>query len=185
MISGETELPTIYLRTGEIYFTAQPVVIITVLGSCVSVNLFHRRLGLSAVSHGLMPHCRNQQACDGSCAESAKYVECSLHTMVDWFKRSGVALRELETGVYGGADMFGKPSAAKFTFSVGKQNIETAVNALSNEGVPVLTMDVGGTQGRKIYFNTRTGEVLLKRLQPGVVLAGAIGNNDNNEIKRI
>jgi len=26
-------------------------------------------------------------------------------------------------------------------------------------------------QGRKIFFNTRSGEVLLKRLQPGIILA--------------
>jgi chemotaxis receptor (MCP) glutamine deamidase CheD len=32
-------------------------------------------------------------------------------------------------------------------------------------------MDVGGAQGRKLFFNTATGEVLLKRLQPGVIVA--------------
>jgi chemotaxis receptor (MCP) glutamine deamidase CheD len=34
----------------------------------------------------------------------------------------------------------------------------------------VLARDVGGTRGRKIFFNTETGEVLLKRLQPNVTL---------------
>ncbi len=47
-----------------------------------------------------------------------------------------------------------------------------AMQALEKESLSILSIDVGGTTGRKLYFNTRTGEVLLKRLQPRVILAG-------------
>jgi chemotaxis protein CheD len=177
MILSERELPTIYIGSGEICFTDQPNVIVTVLGSCVSVTLFHRRLGLGAICHGLLPHCRNRGACSHTCAESAKYVECSLRTMVGRFKQHGIAVRELETGLYGGADMFGASSSARSRFSVGKQNIETAFSVLETEGLQVFDKNVGGRQGRKIHFNTRTGEVRLMLLQPGVVLAENNGNN--------
>lgn len=180
MLIAEREVPTIYIGSGEICFTDQPNVIVTVLGSCVSVTLFHRRLGLGAMSHGLLPHCRNQKACGRSCAESAKYVACSLRTMVGRFKQYGIAARELEAGIYGGADMFGASSLTRSRFSVGKQNIETAVNVLEAEGLQVFDKNVGGSRGRKIHFNTQTGEVRLTLLQPGVVLAG---NNVNNKAK--
>jgi len=176
MIPGERELPVIYMRSGEICFSDEPNVIVTVLGSCVSITLFHRRLGLGAMSHGLLPHCRNRGACSHSCAESAKYVECSLHTMIGRFKQYGIPVRELETGIYGGADMFGALSSGRSRFSVGKQNIETAVKVLETEGIQVASKNVGGIQGRKIKFNTQTGEVRLILLQPGVVLAGSNGN---------
>jgi chemotaxis protein CheD len=35
---------------------------------------------------------------------------------------------------------------------------------LKSEGLQLHVVDVGGLQGRKIFFNTHTGEVLLKRL---------------------
>jgi chemotaxis protein CheD len=168
----EEDILTIYLRSGEIYFTDRPSVVITVLGSCVSVTLFHRRLGLSSISHGLLPHCRNRLDCGGACNESAKFVECSLSTMVDRFKQSGVALRELEARIYGGAEMFSARPGAKRAISVGRQNITTAQKIIDREGLKVVFSDVGGAQGRKIFFNTATGDVLLKRLSPRIILAG-------------
>lgn len=35
---------------------------------------------------------------------------------------------------------------------------------MKSEGLTLITRDVGGIQGRKIFFYTHTGEVLLKRL---------------------
>ncbi len=176
MIPGERELPVIYMRSGEICFTDQPNVIVTVLGSCVSVTLFHRRMGLGAMSHGLLPHCRNRGACSDNCAESAKYVECSLHAMVGRFRKYGVPVHELEIGIYGGSDMLGALTSIRSRFSVGKQNIEAATKVLETEGLQVATKNVGGSQGRKIKFNTQTGKVELILLQPGVMLAGNKGN---------
>lgn len=176
MTTTGTERPTIYLRSGEIHFTDQPGVVITVLGSCVSVTLFHRRSGLSAICHGLLPHCRSRHVCGRNCADAAKYVECSLRTIMEQFKQFGVKLSELEAGIYGGADMFGMSAALTSRFSVGKQNVETAIKRLQHEGVPVHTIDVGGNRGRKIYFNTQTGGIQLVHLQPTVVLAGNGGN---------
>jgi chemotaxis protein CheD len=167
----EAELPTIYLRSGEIYFTDRPSVVITVLGSCVSVILFHRQLGLSSICHGSLPRCVNKRAWCGVCHESAKFVECSLRTMVDRFKQSGVELRELETRIYGGACMFSTRPLAEGAISVGKQNITTAQKLIDREGLKVVSSDIGGVQGRKIVFNTATGEVMLKRLLPQTMLA--------------
>jgi len=165
-------LPTIYLRSGEVYFTDQAREVMIVLGSCVSVTLFHRRLGLSAVSHGLLPYCRKRASCAGSCAGSAKFVECSVHAMTGRFKEAGVTLQELEARIYGGAEMFGDRSSTGPAVSVGKQNVETALKALDDEGLRVYSMDVGGRLGRKIFFDTRTGEVFLKHIYQETVFAG-------------
>jgi chemotaxis protein CheD len=45
------------------------------------------------------------------------------------------------------------------------------MQSLKKEGLSILSLDVGGATGRKLFFNTHTGEVLLKRLQPRVILA--------------
>jgi chemotaxis protein CheD len=134
--------------------------------------MFHRRLGIGAICHGLLPQCREKTECTGDCLEGMKYVDCSIHRMAKHFRRLGAAPHEIEVKVFGGADMFGARPGGMGGISVGKQNAEKALEIVKKEGLRVTAQDLGGTQGRKIYFNTETGEVLLKRLQPNVVLAG-------------
>jgi chemotaxis protein CheD len=64
--------------------------------------------------------------------------------------------------------------------SVGKQNIAAAQKIIEAEGITVTSMDVGGQQGRKLFFNTRTGDVMLKKLMPNVILADA-GEKDGKK----
>lgn len=175
MTARESYLPTIYLRAGEVYFTDQAAEVMLVLGSCVSITMFHRRLGLSAVSHGLLPYCKERGACAGSCAVSAKFVECSVRAMAGRFKQSGITLQELETRIYGGAEMFGARSSVGPAASVGKQNVETALQALDDAGLRIYAMDVGGSLGRKMFFDTGTGEVFLKHISLRTVSAGNHG----------
>jgi chemotaxis protein CheD len=165
------ELPVIYLKAGEMHFSERSAVVLTVLGSCLSVTMFHRKLAMGAVCHGFMPQCRGGQSCDDGCKDGFTYVDCSIRKMLMLFDHFGVKRGELEIKVFGGADMFDTARNGRGTFSVGKQNITTATKILEQEGLNIVSMDVGGTRGRKLYFHTRTGEVLLKRLQPRVILA--------------
>jgi len=98
-------------------------------------------------------------------------VECSIEQMVKRFTRIGALLREIEVKIFGGADMFAARPDSNGPVTVGKQNIATAMRIIKKEGLRIVSSDVGGVQGRKIFFNTRSGEVLLKRLQPGIILA--------------
>lgn len=172
MSKPEQELPVIYLKAGEMHFSEQSVAVLTVLGSCLSVTMFHRKLAIGAVCHGFLPQCRGRQSCDDGCREGFKFVDCSIRKMLKLFDRFDVKRCELEVKVFGGADMFDTAPNGRGTFSVGKLNITTATKILEQEGLSIVSMDVGGTRGRKLYFHTRTGEVLLKRLQPRVILAG-------------
>jgi len=52
---------------------------------------------------------------------------------------------------------------------VGKQNIEMAKKTLHYEHINVKAVHVGGTFGRKIFFFTDTGEVLVKRIKKSLL----------------
>lgn len=162
----------IYLKAGEIVFTEEPHIVLTVLGSCLSVTLFHRRSGTAAICHGLLPHCRERTGCTGECASMAKYVDCAMLWMLKRFRAKGIQPKDLEVKVFGGADMFSTSARAveHGVMSVGRQNIAIAQKVIESEGLVVLSMDVGGNQGRKLFFNTGTGEIMLKRLTPNVIL---------------
>lgn len=171
----ESRLPVIYLKTAEMIFTEQPASVLTVLGSCLAITMFHRPFGIGAICHGLLPQCSKKKTCNKGCKDEARYVECSIEQMISWFLRVDVILGEVEIKVFGGADMFSTRNDAEGPATVGKQNIETAMRLIKNKGLHIVAMDVGGEQGRKIFFNTLSGEVLLQRLPLNAVLRdGAI-----------
>lgn len=169
MNPADLDQEIIYLKAGEMVFAGEPSVVMTVLGSCLSVTLFHRRSGFAAISHALLPRCPKRGQCNGCCGEQAKYVDCMVPWMLKRFKETGAAVKEIEVKVFGGADMF-TSTGNRGIISIGKQNIDAAFDAIEQAGLRVHSRDVGGNRGRKIFFNTATGEVLLKRLQPNVVL---------------
>ena len=171
MSPNENDLPVIYLKSGELHFSDKPSSVMTVLGSCLSVTMFHRKTRVGAICHGLLPKCRERAVCSRHCAERAKYVECAIEMMVKLFDEHGMKHSEIEVKVFGGADMFSVRLGGRNSISVGRQNIEIAQQTLEKAGIRVIAMDVGGTTGRKLFFNTATGEVLMKRLQAGIVLA--------------
>jgi chemotaxis protein CheD len=163
--SEEQGLAVVHLKPGEAHLTDRPELVVTVLGSCLSVTMFNRRRGVAGICHSLLPECGNRETCGGQCGEGYKYVACSIRRMVALFDRYAVPRGEIEVKCFGGADMFNRKSARPDLLSVGRQNILMAEKVLAGEGLSLRAKDVGGLRGRKVLFYTHTGEVLLKRLR--------------------
>jgi chemotaxis protein CheD len=159
------ELPTVHLKAGEIYCTDQPTVVVTVLGSCLSVVLHHSRLGIGGICHGVLPSCPNKKKCAEGCPKKFTYVDCSIRQMTKLFESFGSDRSEIKAKCFGGADLFSRPIEKPGLLSVGRQNSKIAEETIKSEGLRLVKRDVGGQQGRKILFYTHTGEVLLKRLK--------------------
>lgn len=167
MITPKTNLPGVYLKPGELHITKEPNIVTTVLGSCISVTMHSRRLGVGAICHGVLPNCDNSCGkCSKNCNDSFKYVECSIRHMINQFQELGVNRNEIEVKLFGGADVIQVKSADRKYKSktVGKQNIEKALQIINSENLKLAVTDVGGEKGYKIIFNTSTGEVLRKRI---------------------
>jgi chemotaxis protein CheD len=154
----------VHLKPGEAYFTDRGELVITVLGSCLSVTMFSRRK-LAGICHCLLPECVNRGRCGGECGEGYRYVACSIRRMVAEFERYAVPREEIEVKCFGGADMFARKPGLPEILSVGRQNILTAEKIIAFEGLRLKAQDVGGLSGRKVLFYTGTGEILLKRLR--------------------
>jgi len=157
------ELPMRYLKPGEVVVSETPTKIVTVLGSCVSVTMFHRGSGLAAICHGALPSCRRDKLCGGSCDDMFKYVDCSLLYMLFVFRKRGIPGNEIEVKLFGGADTL----ASKRENTIGSQNVRIALHIMDLEELKIRAADVGDAFGRKLIFISHTGEVFLKRLKDG------------------
>lgn len=159
-----TELPVVYLRPGEFHYAGEPSVVTTVLGSCVSVTMFDRASRTSAICHALLP--------EGNPTDAFRYVDTSILKMLRIFSERGVARQQLEVKLFGGSGMLGIARGGKGKGGIGSRNIEIARQVLAAEGLRISAADVGGERGRKLFFYTHTGEVLLKRLRHDEEWAG-------------
>lgn len=156
-------LPVTYLKPGEALFSQSPALVTTVLGSCVSVTLYNSRCDIGGICHGILPYCRSPDDCTAICRDVFKYVHCSIARLLERFEQKGIRRTEIEAKLFGGSDAIYSDNRA-VPLWVGKRNIEAARQALGSNGLRAVSGQVGGIFGRKLYFFTHTGEVLVKRL---------------------
>lgn len=156
-------LPDLDLQPGELYLARGPAILRTILGSCVGVTFWCRRLAAGALCHGVLPRCPNDSMAGP--AEGARYVDFSIRHLTREFEALGARREELEVKLFGGADVL--PTNGRRNHpTVGALNCLAACQVAAEEGLTVSARDLGGTRGRRIHFHTGTGEVLLHRL-PG------------------
>ena len=161
----DRKLESIYLKPGEFHFGENPAVVSTILGSCVSVTMFHPSSGIGAICHGLLPRCGGTKSCNGTCLEGFKYIDCSIKRMIKKFDALGINRGDIQVKIFGGSDMFGSSSTDVRSKTIGMENVMVAKTIIEKAGLRVVAFDTRGNRGRKILFFPHTGEVFLKRLK--------------------
>ncbi len=155
MLDIKLKYPEKFLYPGEIIIEKEPTCITTVLGSCISVCLFDKKLKFGGVNHYLLPEWPGEER------ESAnRYGNMAIKELVDGMLVKGSFIHNLQAKVFGGVT--GKNFAT--AYRIGDKNIELALKMLAELEIPVLAKNVGGTRGRKIHFINNTGEVFMKYL---------------------
>jgi len=157
-------LNAVYLKPGEWYFGKNSVLVKTVLGSCVTVTMLHPGSGFAAICHAIMPLCTENGVCNSHCENSAKYVDCIVRRMAELFSHKNIKARNIQVKLFGGADTLSSVGRFIVPESVGTLNLREAMRSIEEVGLRVSTRDVGGTEGRRLFFNTRTGHVMIKKL---------------------
>ena len=151
----KTTQSEIFLHPGEFHFGAAPGRIGTLLGSCVSITLWHPRHHVGGMCHVLLP-CRQRSrtmALDGRYADEA--VELFAHEL----RRRRIPPASCQVKLFGGGNMFTSPGPAGS--QVGRRNIDAARRVLANHGFTVLAEHVGGTSHRRLFFDLASGHVWL------------------------
>jgi chemotaxis protein CheD len=155
-----TQLPLHWLHPGELFVSRTPTLVTTILGSCVTVCLFHPLHRAGAMCHCLLPvgdHDRNNP--------TYRYVDSTLPKMMQALKETGLPLQGMQAKLFGGAIMTAKSAPASATsLRVGPANVEMARNVLKSLEIPLIAECVGGHKGYKLFFNSGTGDVFLSRL---------------------
>jgi chemotaxis protein CheD len=169
MFDTEIELADVYLQPGEAYLAREPTIIRTLLGSCVGATFWSFRLGCGALCHALLPRCPKHPRHGFTFAYGYRFVDFSIRELGRMFDKLGALRGEVEVKLFGGSDVLPVGGGATRPATVGKQNCEAAMEAVEAEGFRLVASSLGGTRGRSIQFNTRTGEVRLRWLSRAVL----------------
>lgn len=153
-------LRVIYLQPGEFHVARDPAIIKTILGSCVGVTFWSKRLSIGALFHGVLPRCPE----GAPRHEKHRYVDFAIRDLATRFEGFGAFRAEVQVKVFGGADVLPVQAGLTRRATVGRQNRDSALEVLERESLSVVASDVGGRTGRAIQFHTGTGEVLVRRL---------------------
>lgn len=153
----------VYLLPGQIFEGSGETLVSTVLGSCISLSMFSKKYKYGIITHCMLPECNKKTECKEKCTEAFKYVNCTVEQMLEKFENRNIKLKDIEVKIFGGSSMSKRPENLKDMFSVGRLNIETAMNAVGKYKLNLVSSDVGGNKGRKIIFNAKTGEIFVRK----------------------
>ncbi|MGE4267908.1 MAG: chemotaxis protein CheD [Deferribacterales bacterium] len=149
---------SLYLKPGEIFYADTPMVVNTVLGSCVSITMYAHRLGIGMMSHCMLPS-STESIKRGE--DIMKYVDCAVLYMNKTMLNAGANKKEIEVKLFGGSNMF---SVSDEDSGVGNRNITASVSILKSLGYTIISSDTGGQFTRKLYFSLDTGTVYLRKI---------------------
>lgn len=159
-----TRLHSVDLKPGEMHVAEAPTLISTVLGSCVSVCLYSPEKKIGAMCHCILPtrlHAHMQRHNPHCCVDS-----CVDSMVAEFSRRHKVPRATIKAKIFGGANVLENGAeGAEDAATIGHRNIEAARQALQDHELPLVAECVGGDHGYKVFFNTETGEVLLRRVK--------------------
>jgi chemotaxis protein CheD len=150
----------VFLQPGEFFVGGADFRVRTLLGSCVSITLWHPGRQIGAMSHFLLAT-RSRAAA----TPDARYGEDALVLMCAGLVAQGVDPRHCVAKLFGGADMFcGLPAAREF--HIGRNNGEAARAMLATRGIEVRAEHLYGAGHRQIIFDIKDGDVWVRQVTP-------------------
>jgi chemotaxis protein CheD len=140
---------TIY--AGDVTISLEPVVLQTLLGSCVAVCLWDPVLRAGGMNHILLPGGRLDP-------DNSRYGANAMELLINGLMKLGCDRYRLLAKAFGGANVL----AGLKQCSTGDMNAAFVRKFLSDEGIPLVAQRLGGAHGVQVRFSTDTGEVLVR-----------------------
>jgi chemotaxis protein CheD len=155
-MDASSDLRTVYLHPGQVYTASQPLMVSTILGSCVAVCLWDARASIAGINHYLLPSRPVRGHSD------LRYGNTAIERLIDEVLNAGAVMQRIIAKVVGGASILGIGNESRQ--SIGDQNVAVARQILQKHSIPIGAEQTGGPRGRKLVFHTGTGQAYSKEI---------------------
>lgn len=153
------EIDAAKILPGEYYVTSRDMVLVTVLGSCVSACIRDRDSGIGGMNHFMLPDVG--QDLHNPLSTSMRYGAYAMEVLINQLIKLGAKRNYLEAKVFGGGNVLRGFTVA----NVGQRNAEFVERFLSMERIPLVARDLLDLYPRKVYYFPSTGRVLVRKLK--------------------
>ncbi len=148
----------VFLMPGDYHVGGAQCRISTLLGSCISITLWHPERLVGAMSHFVVSGTNP----DG--IRNARYSDDALQLMLTKLRRLGVRPAECKAKIFGGGAMFTQAKRLGIP-DIGRRNGEAARELLLGHGIPIVSESLYGEGYRKILFNIGTGDIWVNYVE--------------------
>lgn len=147
----------VYLKPGEVIISRNPILVSTILGSCIAVTIFSPGKKIGAICHAMYP-------CNPTGVANVQYVDSAIYyvfgKMAEYTGKSDMIVK-----LFGGARVLAAGEYEEERMAIGEQNITQAKRTLADLGLTISNADIGGIRGRKLLFSMKTGDVYIRKLR--------------------
>lgn len=153
----------VFLQPGDFYFGGEDTRIRTLLGSCISITVWHPLRRIGGMCHFMLPSRpkRTEQL-------QGKYADEALELFESYAARFKTLLCEYEIKLIGGGQMF-PSNTARPHLNVSEKNIDAVEALLRQRDLHPTSRDLGGVGHRSVFFEIWSGHVWVRH-QPLVEL---------------
>ena len=138
---------------GEYFVSNQDLMVMTVLGSCISACIWDGRIRAGGMNHFMLP--------EGDGAEGGgRYGSYAMELLINHLLKLGARRESMQAKVFGGAQVM----AGFSSMNVGERNTKFVLDYLATERIPLVSQDVLDIHPRKVCFFPTSGKALVKRL---------------------
>jgi chemotaxis protein CheD len=155
-IDSSEKLRTVYLYPGQVVTASQPLLVSTILGSCIAVCLWDDTARIAGINHYLLPTDPLRGQSD------LRYGNVAIDRMIGEIVSAGAATQRIVAKIVGGASILGSSPTSRQ--SIGDQNAAVARQILQKHGIVISAEQTGGPRGRKLLFHTGTGCAFTKEI---------------------
>jgi chemotaxis protein methyltransferase CheR len=143
------------ITVGDVFASARPACVTTLLGSCVAVCLFDPAARVGGMNHFLLPD--GVGALGGG--DATRFGVHAMELLLDAILTRGGERSRLQAKIFGGARV---PHVAGNALDIGAKNVQFVEEYLAAESIPIVNRSLGGDSGRLVRFLTHTGKAFVK-----------------------
>lgn len=154
------------IHPGEYKVSREPVVISTLLGSCVSVCMYDPQAGVMGMNHFLLAVPRISSVDPLLTSDAGRYGIHAMELLINGLLGCGAQKSRLKAKAFGGGNVLAFCSDEKVGFEcVSRTNVRFVREFLQQDGIPILAADLGGNFGRQIHFTGEDYSVYVRKIQ--------------------
>ncbi|MGR3319951.1 MAG: chemotaxis protein CheD [Candidatus Anammoxibacter sp.] len=149
------ERKNVLVKPGDLCFPEKTNLLCAVVGSGVAITVFDTKRRCGGMCYYIKPLRNNPN-------ETSTSFACpSIIGLLNMLLGSGSQLKYLEAQLYGGA---ANQKAEGHINGLGDQNVNVAKEILNLQNVRIVGTGIGGTYGRKVVFDTSSGETVIAKV---------------------